>query len=47
MKDAGMAPFKSILDHHDAEAIRAYVIQRANQDRAQANKKGATVGRSQ
>jgi hypothetical protein len=33
MKDAGMAPFKSILDHPKAEAIRAYVIHRANEDR--------------
>jgi len=32
MKDAGMAPFKSVLDHQDAEAIRAYVIRRAHED---------------
>ena len=32
MKDAGMAPFKSVLDHKQAEAIGAYVIQRANED---------------
>ncbi len=34
MKDAGMAPFKSVLDHKDAEAIRAYVIHRAHEDEA-------------
>jgi len=34
MKDAGMAPFKSVLDQKDAGAIRAYVIQRANEDKA-------------
>jgi alcohol dehydrogenase (cytochrome c)/quinohemoprotein ethanol dehydrogenase len=33
MKDNGMAPFKSILDHQKAEAIRAYVIHRANEDK--------------
>ena len=33
MKDAGMASFKSVLDHQSAEAIRAYVIHRANEDR--------------
>ena len=33
MKDNGMAPFGSVLDHHQAEAIRAYVIHRANEDR--------------
>jgi mono/diheme cytochrome c family protein len=32
MKDAAMAPFKSVLDHEQAEAIRAYVTQRANED---------------
>jgi alcohol dehydrogenase (cytochrome c)/quinohemoprotein ethanol dehydrogenase len=32
MKDAGMAPFKSVLDHQQVEAIRAYVIRRANED---------------
>jgi quinohemoprotein ethanol dehydrogenase len=46
MKDAGMAPFKSVLDHHDAEAIRAYIIQRANQDRAEASKGDTTAVRS-
>ena len=39
MKDAGMAPFKSVLDHQQAESIRAYVIQRANED---AQRKSAT-----
>jgi quinohemoprotein ethanol dehydrogenase len=33
MKDNGMAPFKSILDHQKAESIRAYVIHRANEDK--------------
>jgi quinohemoprotein ethanol dehydrogenase len=33
MKDNGMAPFKRILDHQKAEAIRAYVIHRANEDK--------------
>jgi len=37
MKDAGMAPFKAVLDQKDATAIRAYVIQRANEDKT-ANK---------
>ncbi len=34
MKDAGMAPFKSVLSHDDVEAIRAYVIKRSNDDKA-------------
>jgi alcohol dehydrogenase (cytochrome c)/quinohemoprotein ethanol dehydrogenase len=34
MKDAGMAPFKSVLDREDASAIRAYLIRRANEDKA-------------
>ena len=33
MKDAGMAPFKAVLDKDSATAIRAYVIQRANEDK--------------
>ena len=36
MKDAGMAPFKAVLDQKDASAIRAYLIQRANADKAAA-----------
>jgi alcohol dehydrogenase (cytochrome c)/quinohemoprotein ethanol dehydrogenase len=36
MRDAGMAPFKSVLGHDDVEAIRAYVIKRANDDKASA-----------
>ena len=36
MKDAGMAPFKAVLDQKDAEAIRAYVIHRANEDKSAA-----------
>jgi quinohemoprotein ethanol dehydrogenase len=34
MKDAGMAPFKAVLGKDDASAIRAYLIQRANEDKA-------------
>jgi alcohol dehydrogenase (cytochrome c)/quinohemoprotein ethanol dehydrogenase len=34
MKDAGMAPFKAVLDQKDAAAIRAYIIKRANDDKA-------------
>jgi quinohemoprotein ethanol dehydrogenase len=34
MKDAGMAPFKPVLDQKDATAIRAYLIKRANEDQA-------------
>ena len=34
MKDAGMAPFKAVLDQKDAGAIRAYLIKRANEDKA-------------
>ena len=34
LKDAGMAGFKSSLNRNQAEAIRAYVIARANQDKA-------------
>ncbi|HEX9391841.1 MAG TPA: PQQ-dependent dehydrogenase, methanol/ethanol family [Usitatibacteraceae bacterium] len=34
MKDAGMAPFKSVLDQKDAAAIQAYLIKRANEDKA-------------
>ena len=33
MKDAGMAPFKAVLSKDDVTAIRAYVIQRANDDK--------------
>jgi quinohemoprotein ethanol dehydrogenase len=33
MKDAGMAPFKAVLDQKGAAAIRAYLIQRANEDK--------------
>jgi len=33
MKDAGMAPFKTVLDRKDVTAIRAYIIQRANEDK--------------
>ena len=38
MKDAGMAPFKAVLDQKDATAIRAYLIQRANEDKAASSK---------
>jgi quinohemoprotein ethanol dehydrogenase len=34
MKDAGMAPFKAVLDQKDAAAIRAYLIKRANEDKS-------------
>ena len=34
MKDNGMAPFSSVLSKDDATAIRAYLIERANQDKA-------------
>ena len=34
MKGAGMAPFNSVLDRKDATAIRAYLIQRAHEDKA-------------
>jgi len=34
MKDAGMAPFKAVLDQKDATAIRAYLIKRANEDKS-------------
>jgi hypothetical protein len=36
MKDASMAAFKSVLDHKDVEAICAYVIKRANDDKSAA-----------
>jgi alcohol dehydrogenase (cytochrome c)/quinohemoprotein ethanol dehydrogenase len=38
MKDAGMAPFKAVLDQKDAAAIRAYLIKRANEDKVSAAK---------
>ena len=38
LKSAGMAPFKEVLDRNDATAIRAYLIQRANEDKAASNK---------
>ena len=38
MKDAGMAPFKAVLDRNDVTAIRAYIIQRSNEDKAASNK---------
>jgi len=45
MKDNGMAPFKSILDHQNAESIRAYVIHRANEDkRAEATSQDPHAG---
>ena len=36
MKDAGMAPFKAVLEQKDAAAIRAYLIKRANEDKVSA-----------
>jgi hypothetical protein len=33
-----MAPFKAALDQKDAAAIRAYVIKRANEDKAATSK---------
>ena len=33
MKDAGMAPFKAVLDKKDVAAIRAHLIKRANEDK--------------
>jgi alcohol dehydrogenase (cytochrome c)/quinohemoprotein ethanol dehydrogenase len=38
MKDAGMAAFKPVLDQKDAAAIRAYLIKRANEDKAASSK---------
>jgi alcohol dehydrogenase (cytochrome c)/quinohemoprotein ethanol dehydrogenase len=38
MKDAGMAAFKAVLDQKDAAAIRAYIIKRANEDKAVSSK---------
>jgi alcohol dehydrogenase (cytochrome c)/quinohemoprotein ethanol dehydrogenase len=38
MKDAGMASFKPVLDQKDAAAIRAYLIKRANEDKAASSK---------
>ena len=38
MKDAGMAPFKAVLDQKDATAIRAYLIKRANEDKTATSK---------
>jgi quinohemoprotein ethanol dehydrogenase len=38
MKDAGMASFASVLGRDDATAIRAYLIQRATEDKAAAAK---------
>ena len=38
MKDAGMAPFKAVLNQNDAGAIRAYLIKRANEDKLSAGK---------
>jgi quinohemoprotein ethanol dehydrogenase len=43
MKDAGMAPFKAVLGKDDVTAIRAYVIQRANDDKAAADKAAPTA----
>jgi hypothetical protein len=34
LKDAGMASFKAVLQQKDADAIRAYLIKRANDDKA-------------
>jgi len=41
MRDAGMAPFRSVLERKDADAIRAYLIQRANEDKAADKTAGA------
>jgi alcohol dehydrogenase (cytochrome c)/quinohemoprotein ethanol dehydrogenase len=41
MKDAGMAPFGSVLNRKDAAAIEAYLIQRANEDKAAEKTAGA------
>ena len=38
MKDAGMAPFKAVLNQKDAAAIRAYLIKRANEDKVSSGK---------
>jgi alcohol dehydrogenase (cytochrome c)/quinohemoprotein ethanol dehydrogenase len=38
MKDAGMAPFKAVLEQKDAAAIRAYLIKRANEDKVSGGK---------
>ena len=38
MKDAGMAPFTAVLEQKDAAAIRAYLIKRANEDKASSAK---------
>jgi alcohol dehydrogenase (cytochrome c)/quinohemoprotein ethanol dehydrogenase len=46
MKDAGMAPFKSVLDQKNADAIRAYLIQRANEDKAADKAAGKTAARN-
>ncbi len=39
LKSAGMVSFKDVLNKQDADAIHAYVIKRANEDYAAANKK--------
>ena len=39
LKSAGMVAFKDVLNKEDADAIHAYVIKRANEDYAAANKK--------
>jgi quinohemoprotein ethanol dehydrogenase len=41
LKDAGMVSFESVLDHQKADAIRAYLIHRANEDKAANGKKAA------
>ena len=38
MKDAGMAPFKAVLDQKDAAAIRAYLVKRSNEDKLSSGK---------
>jgi len=38
LKDAGMAAFKAVLEQKDADAIRAYLIKRANEDKAAATR---------
>ena len=45
LHEAGMVSFKSVLSADDAEAIRQYLISRANEDKALEAKTGQRIGK--
>jgi len=45
LKDNGMAGFAASMSEEEIEAIRAYVIHRANEDKAMERQRGKQVAR--